>query len=120
MTFRACLDVLKFISVDMILLENVDLDTDESGNLQLILKALSEAGFSCKVYKVISSDFAIPQRRVRIYILGYSKERQPQISFQNVDRMMELFRIQSLDPDTRPSDPRFTTLHVLNGVTNST
>lgn len=84
----------------MFLLENVDLEAD-SENLTLILKALSEAGFSCKTYKLISSDFAVPQRRVRIYILGFSNKRQPQIAFKNVDKMIDLFRLPCVDPVTR-------------------
>ncbi|CAL1159882.1 unnamed protein product [Cladocopium goreaui] len=97
-TFKSCNDALKFIELDMFLLENVDLEAD-SENLTLILKALSEAGFSCKTYKLISSDFAVPQRRVRIYILGFSNKRQPQIAFKNVDKMIDLFRLPCVDPD---------------------
>ena len=100
MTFKSCNDALKFIELDMFLLENVDLEAD-SENLTLILKALSEAGFSCKTYKLISSDFAVPQRRVRIYILGFSNKRQPQIAFKNVDKMIDLFRLPCVDPVTR-------------------
>ena len=97
-TFRACIDALTMIAVDMFILENVDLEDDESSNLGLILKALTDAGYKCKTYKLISSDFALPQRRIRLFILGYSKARQEGITFENIDKMLDVLQVKHLDP----------------------
>ena len=95
------IEALSNIITDFFILENVDLeeggpDSGDATNLDLILRALSDAGdgFHVRAYRLISSDFALPQRRVRLYIVGFSKVRQGQASFANVEANLELFRIQ--------------------------
>ena len=100
-TFRACVDVIKIEAPDMFLLENVDIEDEDDGNLAWIIKILRESKYAVAVYKLISSDFGLPQRRVRLYILGFSVERQPQINWANIERRLDLFRIKSLAPATR-------------------
>ena len=80
----------------MFLLENVDMEDDQDGNLGLIVRSLEDAGYTSQVYKCVSTDFALPQRRVRLYILGFNKTRQPQIVFENISQRIELFRLKTL------------------------
>ena len=100
-TFRSCVDTINILSPDMFLLENVDLEDEADGNLAWIVKILRETKYEVQVYKLISSDFALPQRRVRLYILGFSSERQSQVTWANIERRLDLFRIKSLSPATR-------------------
>ena len=102
-TFKCCLEVLQNIQCDFFVLENVDLEesenSDGANNLELILKGLDDAGYQTKCYKLISSDFSVPQRRVRLYFLGFHRTKQPQVTFDMVDQNLELFRSTPLHPD---------------------
>ena len=101
-TFRWCIDVLQAVEVDMILLENVDISEEggETSNIHLILEALKEVGFACKCYKLIASDFALPQRRIRLFILGYNMNKHLHVNFDRIDQYLELCRISALKPAT--------------------
>ncbi len=58
----------------LLIVENVDAlsDTDgnEKSNLDLVIAELSNRGYECKAVIADSSEFAVPQRRRRIYIVG--------------------------------------------------
>ena len=97
-TFRACIEALSLMQVDLFILENVDLEDSSDSNLDNIVKMLSVCGpgYSCKVYQLISSDFGIPQRRVRIYIIGFNQRSQGTANFTRVDHYLELFKIRPL------------------------
>ena len=86
----------------MILLENVDISEEggETSNIHLILEALKEVGFACKCYKLIASDFALPQRRIRLFILGYNMNKHLHVNFDRIDQYLELRRISALKPAT--------------------
>ncbi len=66
------------------LLENVRGLTSHDGGrtLKTILHALSELGYGVSYLLLNSSNFDIPQNRVRIYILGL-KEQTPQLTLQS-------------------------------------
>ncbi|CAK9089868.1 Phosphoribosylaminoimidazole-succinocarboxamide synthase (SAICAR synthetase) [Durusdinium trenchii] len=79
-TFRCVIEALSNIITDFFILENVDLeeggpDSGDATNLDLILRALSDAGdgFHVRAYRLISSDFALPQRRVYLFVLNEQK-----------------------------------------------
>ncbi|CAK9007265.1 unnamed protein product [Durusdinium trenchii] len=63
-------------------------------------------GFHVRAYRLISSDFALPQRRVRLYIVGFSKDEfflpDDHVSVQDEleKRLSHRARIESKDKDT--------------------
>ena len=103
-TFKACTNALSTFTPDWFVLENVDIETDGSdqdSNLELILSALDNAGYMCHVTNVTASDFGLPQRRARIYILGYCKRRHSP-NFKRFEKNLAKCRLQCQLPDARP------------------
>ena len=75
--FFTIFDILKKKQPSGFLLENVEgLVTHDGGKtLDIIIKKLQEIGYRV-VYKVLdSSDFGIPQKRRRVYIIGHNKAK---------------------------------------------
>ena len=64
------------------LLENVrGLVTHDHGRtLKTILKRLTKLGYNVEYYILNSSDFGVPQNRVRIYILGLLEHKMPMLN----------------------------------------
>eukprot|EP00438_Fugacium_kawagutii_P023761 Skav215455 [mRNA] locus=scaffold2193:165266:166376:- [translate_table: standard] len=60
------------------ILENVDLPEEEDSNYSNIVKALSTAGegFQVKTFKLCSTDYGTPQRRYRLFFVGFSRASQ--------------------------------------------
>ena len=100
-TFKACVSVLTHLQPSMFLLENVDMEAeDEESNLALITKCLDELGFAVKVFKLVATDFGLPQRRIRIYIAGFNRSLRENISWTRVEEMLYAMRLQKQPPDT--------------------
>ena len=100
-TFKACLTALTDSPADWFLLENLDLDdSGEESNLSIILSSLQECGPGYKVqqFKMISSDFGIPQRRVRLFFLGYNSRRHPDVSFSRVEKRLAFLKLKTQPP----------------------
>ncbi len=77
----------------------MDLDGDDNeGNLQSILKVLSELQYRVQTYCLKSSDFGIPQRRVRIWIVGFHAERNPEASFERMTQTLSTLQIRCQPP----------------------
>eukprot|EP00434_Breviolum_minutum_P030986 symbB.v1.2.027404.t1/scaffold2808.1/size69842/6 len=59
-----------------ILLENVDMDcSDEDSNGRIISSILAESGYETRMILLEAHKFGLPQRRVRLFILGIHKGR---------------------------------------------
>ena len=106
LTFNCVIETIETIECRTFLLENVDLEEPKASgdtNLQLIMEALKNlsGGYHLKVYKVLSADFGVPQRRIRLFFLGVSKRHYPEFTFYKVTKHIEAFKLQSQNPDTR-------------------
>ena len=107
MTFKCVLQLLQTVFVRTFLLENVDLEetsksTNKESNLQVILRALSEArdGYHVRAFKILSKDFGVPQRRVRLFFIGVHKGTYPNFDMDKVARNLEIFQLKCQKPDT--------------------
>ena len=96
------LKALTFLRFSWFILENVDIDDKQKdNNLDYILKALSDLGFSVQAYMLISSDYGCPQRRVRLYFVGVRKLQFPQFRFETVLSYLKLFHLKCQPPVAR-------------------
>ena len=107
MTFKCVLQLLQTVFVRTFLLENVDLEetsksTNKESNLQVILRALSEArdGYHVRAFKILSKDFGVPQRRVRLFFIGVHKGTYPNFDMDKVAQNLEKFQLKCQKPDT--------------------
>ena len=108
LTFKATLALLKEVEVSFFVLENVDMDEGgkgdpEKSNLALILKALqnaSSSGFTTHAFVCLSSDFGLPQRRERLYIVGANKSMFPSFDVRKVQRLLSSFKLPCQPPDS--------------------
>lgn len=99
-TFRVTVNILRATEPEWFALENVDLsETDDAeSNLNMIKKVLEEANYKTKTFRVIASDFGLPQRRIRIYVCGFHATKQAQASFQKVERNLAAMRLSKQNP----------------------
>jgi len=97
-TFKCILQQLQAIHFPIFVLENVDLEDDKGSNLDLILEALREPGYQVKAYMMISSDYGLPQRRVRLYFIGIHRDDFPNFRFDKVLEYLQLFRLRCQSP----------------------
>ena len=94
-TFKSCASTIRVLRPQWFLLENVDLEGDDSeGNLQSIIRVLEAAEYLVQTFRLVASDFGLPQRRVRIYLVGFCKQRRPDISFQRMERHISMMRLK--------------------------
>ena len=103
MTFKSCVHAIDFWHPDAFILENVDMSEDsesESGNLDIILKTLQSKNYTVKCFKVISTDYGLPTRRVRLYLGGFSNRKQPNASFALVEQLLCLCKLKHQPPDS--------------------
>ena len=84
------------------MLENVDLSDgdDVEGNLQMIIKCIQEAGYNVRTFRMIATDFGLPQRRLRIYLCGFHRIKQGMANFQKVERHLRAMRLPHQPPET--------------------
>lgn len=66
--------------------------------VDLILEALREPGYQVKAYMMISSDYGLPQRRVRLYFIGIHRDDFPNFRFDKVLEYLQLFRLRCQSP----------------------
>ena len=87
---------------DFYILENVELGDgeDPESNARLISEALESAGYSARLFRIMASDFGVPQRRLRVYIAGFSHAKQPQSSLVRVEHALNAMRLQCQKPDS--------------------
>ena len=100
-TFKACLDVLDHTHPDWFTLENVDLEEaapSEESNLTMILTFLREKGYTTQFFRMHTVDHGLPQRRVRLFFIGYDSAKFPEINFQRVERRLTQFRLKCQPP----------------------
>ncbi|CAJ1403083.1 unnamed protein product, partial [Effrenium voratum] len=105
-TFKCVINLLNTVPVSWFILENVDLDSEPDGNLDLIMKALSSSGFGThadgyqvKAFKILTSDYGLPSRRIRLYFVGVSRSSFPQFSMKCVERNLNMFTLKCQPPD---------------------
>ena len=112
MTFRALLQVLRKVECDYFILENVDLDDSPDSNLDIIIHALQTIGggdgddchepprhFRVKCFKLLSTDFGLPQRRSRLFFVGLNQSTQSTVSFNVIERLLTAFTMTHQKPD---------------------
>ena len=97
-TFKRILQQLQTIHFPIFVLENVDLEDEKGSNLDHILSALKELGYQVKAYMMISSDYGLPQRRVRLFIVGIREHDFPNFRFEKVLEYLQLFRLRCQSP----------------------
>ena len=60
-----------------------------------------EAGdYLVQTFRLVATDFGLPQRRVRIYLVGFCKNRHPDVSFQRMERHISMMRLKCQLPDS--------------------
>ncbi|CAK9032499.1 unnamed protein product [Durusdinium trenchii] len=76
-TFCGNLDVLDECRPLWFLMENVDMGdpADDNSNSAAIQKLLRESGYTVRMVLLKASDFALPQRRKRLFLIGVSNQR---------------------------------------------
>ncbi|CAK8999629.1 unnamed protein product [Durusdinium trenchii] len=76
-TFKGNLDVLNYSRPMWVALENVDVGdcSDDDSNGAVISKLLKETGYHTRMVLLEACQFGLPQRRVRLFILGVHIER---------------------------------------------
>jgi site-specific DNA-cytosine methylase len=76
--------------------------SSDDNNLDLIVRQLEElaGGFCLRVYKVLTRDFGLPQRRIRLFFLGVSKRHYPDFNMDVVTKHLEAFKLQCQSPDS--------------------
>lgn len=99
-TFKCVVRALETMDVSWFVLENVDMDDWKDSNLDLILKALKSVGpgYFVQAYKIISTDYASPQRRIRLYFIGVQEKKYPTFNFTAVGKTLELFILKTQPP----------------------
>ena len=107
MTFKCVLQLLQTVFVRTFLLENVDLEetsksSSKESNLQVILRTLSEVrdGYHVRAFKIMSKDFGVPQRRVRLFFVGVHKGTYPNFDMDKVAQNLKSFQLKSQKPDS--------------------
>ena len=101
-TFKACTEGIKYWEPDAFLLENVEMSEDDGGegNLDVIVKILQSLGYKVQVFRVLASDYALPTRRVRLYLGGFNQKKQPDACFKTVDQLLSLFKMKPQPPES--------------------
>ena len=101
-TFKACLQCLEHWEPDAFVLENVDMNEDEndSGNLDIILKCLQSQNYAVKVFKILSSDYGLPTRRVRLYLVGFHQRKQSSAPLHLLEQLLSIFKLKHQPPES--------------------
>lgn len=101
-TFKAVLETLEHTIVEAFILENVDIPDEEDSNYSHIVQALSTVGqgFRVKTFKLCSTDYGTPQRRYRLFFIGFSQASQGEVSMDRVEKLLKLFRLKRQAPET--------------------
>ena len=72
-------------------------------NYELCVQSLKDAGthgFQVRCFRIVSSDYGVPQRRMRLFFLGFNKKLHPNASFANVTSMLMNFKLKCQLPAT--------------------
>lgn len=69
-------DIIKKYNTKVVVLENVKniINHDNGKTFKRIIHELNEIGYSCYSHVFNSADYGVPQRRNRVYIVGFLKE----------------------------------------------
>lgn len=100
-TFKACVNALCQFQPDFFILENVDMSSDDDeSSLSQIHSLLEECNYNVRTFKMVSTDFGLPQRRVRLFIGGFHRDKQGQSSLTKVEKLLQVMRIKCQKPDS--------------------
>lgn len=99
-TFKAVLQCLESIDISWLILENVDLEIGPDSNYSIIMRSLEEVGpkYAVMAYKMLSSDFGLPQRRTRLYIVGVSRKAYPTFDMQAIAKLLDILKLPTQKP----------------------
>jgi DNA (cytosine-5)-methyltransferase 1 len=77
------LTIVEKIMPKAVVIENVPniLNFANGAFAKAIVKGLSEIGYNIEVFKINCSDFGVPQKRDRIYIVGFNKKKVRRADF---------------------------------------
>ena len=76
-------------------------DETPDSNLSLILQSLETAGthgFHVQALLLVSSDFGVPQRRVRLYFVGVNKGKHSHFQIKAVANILDSLKLKSQSP----------------------
>lgn len=76
-TFDGTMQTIKHTKPLWFVMENVDVGdaTEDDSNGAVIQKVMAEAGYETRMILLTATDFGLPQRRTRLFILGVSTSR---------------------------------------------
>ncbi|CAE7556743.1 unnamed protein product [Symbiodinium necroappetens] len=103
-TFRAVLETLYAIETEFFILENVDMTTPDDftaagdGNFENVMQSLRQQGFAVKAYRMQSSDYGVPQRRIRLFFVGFNKKLHPNPKFDNIAKRLHGLKLKCQPP----------------------
>eukprot|EP00439_Symbiodinium_sp_Y106_P024525 s8751_g3.t1 len=93
---------------DWFVLENVDMDStgtdggtssgENDSNFALIVQALSDIGYIVRAYHLSAQDYGLPQRRVRLYFIGYKESTQGHVNFARLEKNLQKCRLKCQPP----------------------
>jgi site-specific DNA-cytosine methylase len=99
-TFKAVLQCLESIDISWFILENVDLEIGPDSNYSIIMRSCEEVGpkYAVMAYKMLSSDFGLPQRRTRLYIVGVSRKAYPTFDMKAIAKLLDILKLPTQKP----------------------
>lgn len=74
---------------------------DEPGsNFDHIIHLLEKAGpgYRVKTFRMLASDYGLPQRRLRIFIIGLKSTTQGGASFDRIEKSLNAFKLSKQKP----------------------
>jgi len=95
--------VLNDCYVHSFILENLDLPEEDGSNFDHIVKALEDAGedgFLVRAFRLSALEYGLPQRRIRLFFIGFNKATQETASFKNIEKYLNGFKLKRQPPVT--------------------
>jgi len=104
--------ILKFRQPKLFILENVKQlrGHDKGQTLKVILETCKQLGYKCDYFVLNALDFGLPQKRERIFIVGWRDDKTLKFDFENLNiRRSTLDDVLELDVDKK----YFASAHIL-------
>ena len=68
-------------------------------NFENVMQSLRQQGFAVKAFRVQSSDYGVPQRRIRFFLVGFNKKLHPNPNFDNIAKRLRGVKLKCQPPD---------------------
>ena len=95
------MQVLTEKHVHSFILENLDLPEEDGSNFDHIVQALEHAGdegFLVRAFRLSALEYGLPQRRIRLFFIGFNKATQGTASFKNIEKYLNGFKMKRQPP----------------------